>query len=60
MDAKGLAALALRVLDTQKVYFKTKSGDVLRECKNLEQRLRDEANAVLNPESAGLFSEETE
>lgn len=48
MTAVQLAALALKVLDTQKRYFATRDHAVLIESKTLETRLRLECKEVLS------------
>ena len=60
LDRKQLAELVIETLDKQQDYFRSRSTDLLRECKSLERRLREAAENILNPESAGLFHEETE
>lgn len=56
MTAADLARLAIRVLDKQQEYFRTRNGTTLRESKDLERRLREACTAVLNPPKADLFT----
>lgn len=49
MDAKSLAQLVLKVLDAQKEYFRSRDKEQLRECKRLEEKLRDACYLVIDP-----------
>lgn len=57
LDAVGLAALALKTLETQKKYFATRDHNVLLESKALETRLRFESNEIMSKQNR-LFPED--
>lgn len=41
----------MTVLALQREYFRTRSTEKLRECKNAERRLAEAAEEILNPKS---------
>lgn len=57
MTREQLAATVLQLLDMQKDYFRTKSQDLLTECKKVERHLRKKCDEILHPqqEQPGLF-----
>lgn len=56
LSAVELAALALKVLDTQRLYFKTRDHETLLKSKTLETELRLEASMILSKQDT-LFQE---
>jgi len=50
MTAQGLAALALKVLDSQQNYFRSRTPAALTRAKALESELRRAANDTLSDE----------
>ena len=53
MDARQFYDLVVKMRQTQREYFKTRSKQVLEESKRLEKQVDDEiarVNAVLNPQ----------
>ncbi len=55
MEAKALAREALRVLDLQKRYFRTRSTSDLRICKAAEGQFRKHCEEALGPPEPTLF-----
>lgn len=50
--------LVQRLRDRQRMYFETRSGDVLQECKRLEREVDAQLRAILNPQQyqqKGMF-----
>lgn len=57
MTCEQLAALAVQILGMQRDYFRTKSQDLLAQCKKVERHLRKACEEILYPqqEQPGLF-----
>ena len=51
-----LLALALKMREAQKQYFKTRSGDWLAQSKALEREFDKAADAYFNPPTPNLFT----
>ena len=57
MTIEQYSSLVKRMRSKQKDYFRTRDRTVLNECRDLERRVDEATEAILNPQPPALFED---